>query len=252
MFDFKCQSDYVVAAVYVICIVALIVMIISGIMSRSRLAQGQDISKTLAGKILIISSTVTIISIVYICTLMVIDGNLNLNRKLIFIGFFIIALGIIIKAKPKWGFLKQIIVSILVCAFFILPVVGFLHWDETLREELRVQEKEAVNKVIEEMPSRKIDNGLTLDKVLRASGYNYVDWSGYYSDYDDSFYVSAYCKKSENSSYNESLKFSFIYDPATDDLELDYIVNVGSNVCNDEESQQIFNELIEKAQNNQK
>ena len=244
MFDFKYPSQYFVEVLFVIGIVSLIVMIISGVILKVRNKPDEDISKGGVGKILKFSLIVFLISVLYVVTF-------KINSK-IFVLFGIVVLRIIQKVKPKWGAFKQIFITLLIFALFMVPVVGVLHCDNIVRDEQRRKEEEAANKVAQELAYTEADNGLSFDKVVKASGYSYVQWSGRYNNNGD-FKIVACCKKNKYAPYDETLEFHFVYSPLTDDLELDYIDDNGDDTTySKEKSEQIFDELIEKALNNEK
>ena len=244
MFDFKYPSQYFVEVLFVIGIVSLIVMIISYIMLKVRNKPDEDISKGGVGKILKFSLIVFLISVLYVVTF-------KINSK-IFVLFGIVVLRIIQKVKPKWGAFKQIFITLLIFALFMVPVMGVLHCDNIVRDEQRRQEEEVANKIAKELAYTEADNGLSFDKVVKASGYSYVEWSGSYNNNGD-FKIVAYCKKNKDAPYDETLEFHFVYSPLKEDMEVDYIDDNGDDTTySKEKSEQIFDELIEKALNNEK
>lgn len=248
MFDFKYPSGYFLAVSFVIGIISLIVMITSFIISKVKKNQNEDTNKGKMGKILAASSIVFVVSVLYVCIFISISGKDSINTK-IPIVFSLIVLAIIPKVKPNLGPFKQIFITLLIFALFLVPIIGALYCDNIVKEEEYRQETEAVNKMVQEIAYTEIDNGLSLDKIVKASGYNYVQWSGWYNN--DNFYINASCKKNKDAPYDETLKFHFICSALTEDMELDYIRDIDGTVYSKEKSEEMFSEFVEKALKNE-
>ena len=250
MFDFKYPSQYFVEVLFVIGIVSLIVMIISGVIIKGKQKRDENISKGLA-KFLTASLIILFISIVYMFIFYTIADKEYSRGILIVILCSAAVFSIICKVKPKLAASKKILIFILTFVLFLAPL-GILHWDGIVKEKLDKQEIEVADKIAQEVSNTEINNGLSLDKVVKASGYSYVEWSAFSSGYDDRFYITAYCKKNEDASYDEAMTFRFVYNPPTGDIELSEIRDIDGTTYRKEKAEQVFDELIEKALNNTK
>lgn len=251
MFGFKYPSEYVVAVLFALAILSLIIIIISGTIIKVSQKKDKIISKGVS-KLLLGSFVFFALFMGYVIIFMTI-GDEDYNKAvMIAILCAVLVLYIMNKIKPKWGLFKKVLTFILAFALFLFPVVGILHWDGIVKHELYIQEKETAEKIAQEVRSKEIDNGLPLEKVVKASGYSYVAWSAYYSDYSEKFHITASCKKTEDAPYDETLRFYFIYNPITDDIDVDRIYDVDGTTYSREKSEQIFNELAEKELNDEK